>query len=79
MHLIAGPNGKFNRGVVVLPGRKLGFGPGFGQSLIGKHENRLSGRPKAGRRAGFEAFPPAIRPKCGPEARFPARRLDCVT
>ncbi len=39
-----------------------------------KFQNRPSGRPKAGRRADFEAFPISIRPRTGPEARFPARK-----
>ncbi len=39
----------------------------------GKLQNRPSGRPKAGRRAVFEAFQIRIRPKSGLEA--PNRRL----
>ena len=31
-------------------------------------------RPSAGRKADFEALPIRIRPKSGPEARFPARK-----
>jgi hypothetical protein len=40
--------------------------------LIGKTSK--SDRPKAGRRADFEALPTGIRPKSGPEARVPARK-----
>ncbi len=47
--------------------------------LPGKHRNRPSGRPKAGRRADFGVFPVAIRPKSDPEGRFPARKHYCVT
>ena len=39
----------------------------------GKDRNRLSGRPKAGPRADFGAFPVAVRRKSGPEIRFPGR------
>ncbi len=42
---------------ICLPGRVLA-GP-----LPGKHRNRPSGRPKAGRRADVGAFPGAVRPK----------------
>ncbi len=47
--------------------------------LSGKLPNRPSGRPKAGRRADFEAFPIRIRPECVPEARFAARKRHCST
>ena len=47
-----------------LPGRIL---TGL---LPGKHQNRPSGRPKAGRGADFGTFPVAVRPKSGPEGRF---------
>ena len=47
--------------------------------LPGKHRNRSSGRPSAGRRADFGAFPVAVRPKSGPEGRFTARKHYCVT
>ncbi len=47
--------------------------------LPGKHRNRPFGRPSAGRRADFGAFPVAVRPKSAPEARFPARKQYCVT
>ncbi len=40
----------------------------------GKSQNRSSGRPSAGRRADFDAFPTGIRPKSNLEARFPARK-----
>ena len=40
----------------------------------GKHNHRPAGRPKAGRRAKFEAVLIRIRPKSGSEARFPARK-----
>ncbi len=60
-------------------------GPGIGLPgwilaglLPGKHRNRPSGRPSAGRRADFSAFPVAVRPKSGPEGRFPARKHYCV-
>ena len=36
-------------------------------------------KPRAGRRADFEVFPTRIRPKSGPEARFPAQKHYCVT
>jgi hypothetical protein len=55
-----------------LPGR---ISAGF-QS--GEPQNRSSGRPKAGRRAEFEAFP-IRRPKSGLEGQFPARRHYFVT
>ncbi len=56
-----------------LPGRILaGLPPG-------KHQNRPSGRPKAGRRADFGGFPVAVRPISGPEGRFPARKHYGVT
>ncbi len=42
--------------------------------LSGKHQIRPFGRPKASRRADFDAFPTRIRPKSGPEVRFPARK-----
>ncbi len=56
-----------------LPGRILAG------LLHGKHRNRPSGRPSAGRRADFGAFPVAVRPKSGPEVRFPAQKHYCVT
>jgi hypothetical protein len=46
---------------------------------VGEHRNQVSGRPKAGWRTHFDVFPIRIRPKSGPEARFPARRLHCPT
>ncbi len=49
---------------IVLPRRKSGFGGGLRPKL---------GKPKAGRRADFEAFPTRIRPKSNRETRFPAR------
>ncbi len=45
----------------------------------GKHKNRTSGRPSAGRRADFEAFPIRIRPKSGLEDRLPARKQYRIT
>ncbi len=42
--------------------------------LPGKHRHGPSGRPKAGRRTDFSAFPVAVWPKPGPEIRFPARK-----
>ncbi len=47
--------------------------------LPGKHRHPPSGRPKAGRRADFCISPVAVRPKNGPEARFPTRKHYCVT
>ncbi len=41
-------------------------GPNLSQTAIGKHRNQLSGRPSAGRRADFEAFPVAISPDLRP-------------
>jgi hypothetical protein len=41
--------------------------------LPGKHRNRASGRPKAGWRADFGAFPVAVWPKSGPDL-FTARK-----
>ncbi len=41
--------------------------------LPGKHQNRPSGRPSAGRKAAFGAFPVAVRPKSGPKSRVQAR------
>ncbi len=43
------------------------------------HRNRPSGRPKAGRRAHFGAFPITVLPKSGPEGRFTARKHYCIT
>ncbi len=54
---------------IVLPGRKSGFRAGSG-----KHRNRPSGRPSAGRTADFEAFPIRNRATSSPEARCPARK-----
>ena len=56
-----------------LPGRILAG------LLPEKHRNRPSGRPSAGRRADFGAFPVAVRPQSGPEGRFTARKHYCVT
>ncbi len=58
-----------------LSGREVGL-PGRVSAGFesGKLQNRPSGRPKAGQRADFEAFPTRIRPKPSPEARSPARR-----
>ncbi len=42
-------------------------------------ERPHTGRPKAGKRADFEALPIRIRPKSGPEARCPTRKHYCVT
>ncbi len=56
-----------------LPGRILA------ELLEGKHRNRPCGRPSANRRADFGVFPVAVRPKSGPEGRFPARKHYCVT
>ncbi len=46
--------------------------------LLGKQRHRPSGRPKAGWRADFGSFLIAVRPKSGPEVRFPARKHYCV-
>ncbi len=54
----------------VLPGRTSGFRSGF--RLDSSWESAKIG-PPAGRR------PAGIRPKSGPEARFPARKHYCVT
>jgi hypothetical protein len=56
-----------------LPGRILSG------MLPGMHRHRSSDRPSACRRADFGAFPVAVRPKSGPEGRFPARKHYCVT
>ena len=53
-----------------VPGRSLAG------LLLGKHRHRRSGRPSASRRADFGAI--AVRPKPGPEGRFPARKQYCV-
>ena len=37
------------------------------ENLPGKHYNRSSGRPKAGRRSDFGAYPAEVQPKSGPE------------
>ncbi len=58
---------------ISLPGRILAALPS------GKHRNRPSGRPKAGRRAYFGISPVAARPKSSPEGGFPARMHYCVT
>jgi hypothetical protein len=34
---------------------------------------------RIGRKADFRIFPVAVRPKSGPEGRFPARKHYCVT
>ncbi len=61
---------------IVLLGRKSGFRAGFrpDSSL----ESLIIG-PPAGRRADVEDFTRRIRPKSGPEARFPFRNHYCVT
>jgi hypothetical protein len=61
-------------------GREIGL-PGWISrgDYSGHPHTRPSGRPLAGRRADFEALPTRIRPKSGPEARFPARKQYCVT
>ena len=56
-----------------LPGRILAG------LLPGKNRNRLSGRPKAGRRADFGGFLVAVQQNSGPEVRFTARKHYCVT
>ena len=56
-----------------LPGRILAG------LLPGRHRNRPSGRPSAGRRADLGGFAVAVRPKSGPEGRFTARKHYCVT
>ncbi len=61
---------------IVFPGRKSGFRAGM---WPGRLQNRPSGQPSAGRRADSECFTIRIRPKSGPEVRFPARSRHCVT
>jgi hypothetical protein len=56
-----------------LPGRVL---DGL---LPGKHRNRPSGHPKAGRKADFDAFPVAVRPKSGPECLTETERQGHIT
>ncbi len=56
----------------VRPGRKSACRPGFWPDCC-------PGRPSAGRRADFGVFPAAVRPKSGPEGRFPERKHYCVT
>ncbi len=53
-------------------------GPDFGRTATGKTPKSAL-RPAFGRRAGFGAFPVAVRPKSGPEGRFTARKHYCVT
>ncbi len=65
---------------MVLPGRKSGF---WAESRPDSNQESLkigpsAGRPSAGRRADFEAFPIRIRPKSGPQGRFPARKGYCL-
>ncbi len=55
-----------------LPGRILAG------LLQGKHRNRPSGLPKAGRKADLSSFPEAVRPKSGPEGRFTTRASIAV-
>ncbi len=69
---------------IVLPGRKAAFRAGFWPDCYRESTDigppaGPSGRPKAGRRADFGVFPIAVRPNCGPEVRFPARKHYCVT
>jgi hypothetical protein len=47
--------------------------------LPGKHRDRSSSLPKAGRRAHFGDFRVAVQPKSGPEVRIPPRRRYCAT
>ena len=62
--------------------RNSASGPGIGRILAGllpgKHRNRPSGRPSAGRKPDFEVFSMRIRPKSSPEAQFPARKHYCI-
>ncbi len=59
--------------LILIPG----FWPGAGNRRFrGLNGPLLS--PKAGRRADFGAFPAAVRPKSGPEGRFPALKHYCV-
>ncbi len=64
---------------IVHPGRNRAVGSDFAGFEWGKPRNRPSGRPSAGRTADFEASPIRIRPKCGPAARFSARKHYCLT
>jgi hypothetical protein len=70
------------------PARKADFRPGTTMAKHKAQESNLGGnsqvfetfgRPKAGRRADFGAFPVAVRPKPGPEGRSTARKHYCVT
>ncbi len=56
-----------------LPGRSLAG------LLPGRHHIRPFGRPSAGRRADFGAFPVAVLPKSGRQGGFPARSQYCAT
>jgi hypothetical protein len=62
--------------VIVLPSRRSGFRAGF-QPDSNREGLRIG--LSAGRRADFEVFPTRVRPKSGPEARFPVRKQSCVT
>ena len=64
---------------IVLPGRKSAFRAGFWPDCYRESTELALGRPSAGRRADFGAFPVAVRPQSGPEGRFPARKHYCVT
>ncbi len=72
---VIGPQNPFKK---VQAGNQVS-GPDFGRILVGKVSKsalrQTEGRPEA----DFDAFPIRIRPKSGPEARFPARRHYCVT
>jgi hypothetical protein len=61
------------------PGRKSVFTAGLRPDFIGRALKSLSDRPKAVRRAVFEALPIRIRLKPGPETQFPARNHFCLT
>ncbi len=59
--------------------RRLLLPPRLVSRRSGKPQNQTSGWPKAGRRTDFDAVPTRIRPKSGPEARFPVRKHYCFT
>jgi hypothetical protein len=61
---------------ILFPCRKSAFQAEFGPSCY--RESTEIG-PPAGRRTDFGVFPVGVRPKSGPEGRFPARKHNCVT
>ncbi len=61
---------------IVLPGWRPGFRAGFGRILAGRA--RSYGRPSAGRRSDFAAFPIGIAQISGSADRSPARKRYCA-